>query len=349
MAPLCKGSCRRSGLSGCFSLRLRTVMTLRDIPVFRSAYSASRNARAPAASRPSVGGGASLSPFSAPNQLFKLLRCSAWLIFRFRTDPPSVRRCSARLIRQAETLELQPRSQPPSKRTALSELKTLMLQVRSAHPPMPHRNVFSKHPGVPVGLFSDSAPTHLRCAGVPLGLFGKPKRSSFSRVRGLHQAILWPLLQNARPSGSLRSPSDAAPKCFFKTFRCSARLIRQAETLGSSRFAAFGGRGGFALPFLRTEMPFSDIPVFRMAYSVPTAHCAVGAETLMLQVRSAHPPVGGGSFAPPAPPLPPPRILERQTGTPFGLYSAKEASLPSQRLRGCPLPLPLPLCYHKHK
>ena len=59
--------------------------------------------------------------------------------------------------------------------------KTLMLQVRSAHPPMPHRNVFSKHPGVPLGLFSDSAPTHLRCAGVPLGLFGKPKRSSFSR------------------------------------------------------------------------------------------------------------------------------------------------------------------------
>ena len=41
------------------------------------------------------------------------------------------------------------------------------------------------------------------------------------------------------------------------------------------------------------------------------------------------------------PPLPPPRILERQTGTPFGLYSAKGASLPSQRLRGCP-PSPPP-------
>ena len=51
----------------------------------------------------------------------------------------------------------------------------------SEAPLSPHRNVFSKHPGVPVGLFSDSAPTHLRCAGVPLGLFGKPKRSSFSR------------------------------------------------------------------------------------------------------------------------------------------------------------------------
>ena len=56
----------------------------------------------------------------APKRPFGTFRCSAWLIFRFRTDPPSVRRCSARLIRQAETLELQPRSRPPSKRTALS-------------------------------------------------------------------------------------------------------------------------------------------------------------------------------------------------------------------------------------
>ena len=97
--------------------------------------------------------------------------------------------------------------------------KTLDLQVRFALPTMPHRNVFSK------------------LSGVPLGLFGKPKRSS------------------------------------------------------SSRFAAFGGR---------------------------------------VELRS-----------PLHPPLPPPRILERQTGTPFGLYSAKGASLPSQRLRGCP-PSPPP-------
>ncbi len=54
---------------------------------------------------------------AAPNQLFELLRCFGRLIFRFRTDPPSVRRCSARLIRQAETLELQPRSRPPSSHT----------------------------------------------------------------------------------------------------------------------------------------------------------------------------------------------------------------------------------------
>ena len=53
----------------------------------------------------------------APTQLFELRRCCGRLIFRFRTDPPSVRRCSARLIRQAETLELQPRSRPPSSHT----------------------------------------------------------------------------------------------------------------------------------------------------------------------------------------------------------------------------------------
>ena len=49
--------------------------------------------------------------------------------------------------------------------------------------------------------------------------------------------------------------------------------------------------------FLRTGMPLRGIPVFRMAFSVSTAHCAVETETLMLQVRFAHPPVGGGSFA----------------------------------------------------
>ncbi len=63
------------------------------------------------------GRGELCSPFSAPKCFFKTSRCSGRLIFRFRTDPPSVRRCSARLIRQAETLELQPRSRPPSSHT----------------------------------------------------------------------------------------------------------------------------------------------------------------------------------------------------------------------------------------
>ena len=80
------GSPLRRSLRG---LRLRTVMTLRDIPVFRSAYFPKR-------------------PFG----LFS---------------------------------------------------KTLDLQVRFAHPPPAHRNDPSGH------------------SGVPLGLFGKPKRSSSSR------------------------------------------------------------------------------------------------------------------------------------------------------------------------
>ena len=107
-----------------------------------------------------------------------------------------------------------------------------------------HRLSSSSCAGVVVGIFSDSAPTHLRCAGVPLGLFGKPKRSSFSRVRGLHQAILWPLLQNARPSVALRPAKGSrgqplsllrqpappfAPKRPFGTFRCCGRLIFRKE------------------------------------------------------------------------------------------------------------------------
>ena len=78
-----------------------------------------QNAHAPGSLRsPSGGRGELRSPLSPHrNVFFKTFRCSGRLIFRFRTDPPSVRRCSARLIRQAETLELQPRSRPPSSHT----------------------------------------------------------------------------------------------------------------------------------------------------------------------------------------------------------------------------------------
>ena len=109
--------------------------------------------------------------------------------------------------------------------------KTLDLQVRFALPPMPHRNVFSKHSGVTVGLFSEKA----------LQLF----------------------LQNVRPSGSLRSPYDAAPKCPFKTFRCSGRLIfRKSSSAFSSkrstsRFASLSLRwaGEASLPLHPSLLP----------------------------------------------------------------------------------------------
>ena len=84
--------------------------------------------------------------------------------------------------------------------------------------PPSHRNAPSGHSGVAVGLFY-------------------AKSTQYS------------LLQNARPSGSLRSP-----------YGC-----------------------------LRTEMPLRDIPVLRMAYFLQTAHCAVCRKTHMLQVRCAHP------------------------------------------------------------
>ena len=202
---------------------------------------------------------------SAPNQLFELLRCSAWLIlrrsptgasapkrscfrfasltlrtahrspvslcfspkrttFRFasltlrlRTETffqkvpvfrmaysaiphhrPYGRWCFARLIRQAETLELQPHSRPPSKRTALSPLKRSCSRFASLTLRTPHRPPVSLY--FSGRFFSVCAPKpsfrRFRCsawlilrfrtiahtgAGVSLGLFGKPKRSSFSR------------------------------------------------------------------------------------------------------------------------------------------------------------------------
>ena len=60
----------------------------------------------------------------------------------------------------------------------------------------------------------------------------------------------------------------SAPNQLFELLRCSGRLIFR----------------------LRTESAFQAAPVFRMAYSAPTAHRAVSSETLMLQVRFAHPP-----------------------------------------------------------
>ena len=90
-----------------------------------------------------------------------------------------------------------------------------------------------------------------------------PHRTSSSSCSGVpvglfSEKALQLFLQNARPSAAVRPPM---------------------------------GGGSFALPFLRTEMPLQDIPVFRMAYSAPTAHRAVSSETLMLQVRYAHPPM----------------------------------------------------------
>ena len=97
---------------------LRTETPLWDVPVLRMAYflEAAHSAVSKKTHMLQVRCANPTGNF-APTQLFELRRCCGRLIFRFRTDPPSVRRCSARLIRQAETLELQPRSRPPSSHT----------------------------------------------------------------------------------------------------------------------------------------------------------------------------------------------------------------------------------------
>ena len=127
--------------------------------------------------------------------------------------------------------------------------ETLMLQVRFAHPPncapsyrffvlfrsayfpSPHRTGSSSCSGVSLGLFSEKgtpysflqnarpsgslrSPSEPRTAlpflcAFPVGLFGKPKRSSFSRIRGLHRSTLCFFFQNAHASAAsltLRTP-----------------------------------------------------------------------------------------------------------------------------------------------
>ena len=81
----------------------------------------------------------------------------------------------------------------------------------------------------------------------------------------------------------------SSPMLFYRLIVFNGRGVSQRFAHGT--LSTFMGGGSFALPFLRTEMPLQDIPVFRMAYSAPTAHRAVSSETLMLQVRYAHPPM----------------------------------------------------------
>ena len=156
----------------------------------------------------------------APKRSFGAFRCCAWLIFRFRTDPPSVRRCSARLIRQAETLELQPRSRPPSKRTALSVGK---------------RSCF-RFAALTLRLRTE---TTLR--DVPV------LRSAYFLQR-VHSTLCSKTLdlqvRFARPTGVF------APERPFGTFRCSGRLILRKEYTvlfapkrSAFRFASLALRG----------------------------------------------------------------------------------------------------------
>ena len=111
------------------------------------------------------------------------------------------------------------------------------------------------------GRLIELPPRHpaFRRAGVPFGLLAAPNARTPVASRPTASS-------NARPPGSLRSPSVYAPKCSFGTFRCSAWLIgiREHTVLSDpkrscSRFAARTLR-------CRTEPAFRAAPVLRTAY-----------------------------------------------------------------------------------
>ena len=112
-------------------------------------------------------------------------------------------------------------------------------------------------------LYSPHRSSSLSCSGVTHGLFG-----SDSALRCWNQ--------NAHAPGSLCSPYDAAPKCFFKTFRCYGRLIfRKSSSAFSpkrstSRFASLSLRwaGEASLP----PAPLSPAPEERERTGRRKAH-----------------------------------------------------------------------------
>ena len=96
------------------------------------------------------------SPVSAPEPSERRFRCSAWLIHDFAPSP-----MRALVFRSAYSASRNARASAAfaasiKAHRAVSS-KTLMLQVRCAHPPMPHRTSSSSCSGVPVGLFSEKA------------------------------------------------------------------------------------------------------------------------------------------------------------------------------------------------
>ena len=139
---------------------LRTEMFFQNIPVLRSAYFPKKLFSFFSKTldlQPLRGlrwaGEASLSPCSAPKCPFRTFRCFAWLIHDFAPSP-----MRALVFRSAYSASRNARASAAfaasikAHCTVFSE--TLMLQVRSAHPPMPHRTGSSSCSGVSVGLLS---------------------------------------------------------------------------------------------------------------------------------------------------------------------------------------------------
>ena len=160
--------------------------------------------------------------------------------------------------------------------------KTLMLQVRFAHPPNPAPSyrlfvLFSKTHDLQV-RFAHPPSAHRSPVSSPLAaaaaLWLPCVRGAVRRRAGLRGCL------RIRGKGKGRRPSPvSAPNRLFKLRWCFARLIRQAEThdlqphsrppskhtvlflpkRSCSRFASLTLR-------LRTKTFFQKVPVFRMAY-----------------------------------------------------------------------------------
>ena len=116
-------------------------------------------------------GEASLSPCCAPKCPFRTFRCFAWLIHDFAPSP-----MRALVFRSAYSASRNARASAAFaasiKAHCAVSSETLMLQVRCANPPMPHRTSSLSCSGVPVGLLATSAPSRLSARWRSVRLIG---------------------------------------------------------------------------------------------------------------------------------------------------------------------------------
>ena len=229
----------------------------------------------------------------APEPSFRRFRCFAWLIFRFRTDPPSVRRCSAGLIGSAKRSGFSRFAASIEAHCAFSS-KTLMLQVRFAHPPnpAPSSRFFV--------LFSKTHDLQVRFAH-------PPNCAPSSRFFVLFWSAYFPSPHRTPHRSPVSSPLAAAATLWLPCVRGAVR--RRAGLRGC--LLGVGGNGkGAAGPFpsLRTEPALRAASVFRSAYFPKRVHRTLFSKTHDLQVRFAHPP------------SPRRNLLSKGSGVPHGLF-----------------------------
>ena len=152
--------------------------------------------------------------------------------------------------------------------------KTLDLQVRCAHP----TGVFA--PKCPFGTFRCSGRLILRKEHTVLFA---PKRSTL-QVRCAHPTPVAP----ERPFGTFR----CSGRLILRKELLQYSLLQNARSSGSLRSPC---------GCLRTVTSLRNVPVLRMAYLNKRATCALLFKTLMLQVRRAHPAGTGELRIPPPP------------------------------------------------